>query len=819
MAEVATVYKSYGSFDAIVEPNRSIVYPEYLLRWVPYIGSQEVILRIALEQLFFLKSTDTSLDRFHIGHCVSARYIDIERWTGMDSRTLIRHLEHPTALIRKSKPKVGLVKGKAQQLPNTYRLDPLMLTPGDASDIYFFVKDLKEKGVELQDALDLISSGGLEKIVSEKPYRLPHQDDLFTASSSTSLFAIISTLYGEVSEEESRIDEIEAELLGIVLSYQAVPWYIFEEVLPVVGPHNLMAYLMCLPRTYVGRHNFRLKDGPNTISSWVGKKTLARGIPRMRHSAKNTSQVLTESSQPTSKEIDKHVLSILFSRVETVSGVGNYKIHLQSAPILPWHKAAMNVAKSLSKVSKETLLSIKSSECLNDYNTLLSLLSILKDIIGKLSPMDKQLFQQFITSKNIIPSDGLLPGFSPVQDNSVPFVTLINDLIDNPNNPRSENDPGNNVLFVTLDNENCRYSDNQNSLNNRGIVVSFVTLDNKKIESLGQNTIDNATENIVSFVTLENEKGELICVLQVVGKSEKNAPIVTLEYQIRVLFVILEKLKVSPFVVLGPAKNVLFVTLLKILKSLKILNLIKDSPPQDSKNPDLFSDNDLTSEQEAESDIENKKLLDILISYVDQKVSEDRKPDLALWLLEGIWRTSIKSPEGFAWKKVKGKVPPPQRFIKLLNLSLIDVKNGLSGFGIAFNLFYDWTSEQRSRLQAYLPAKNKVTDNWGGWTIQNEDDQLAENHKAEYEEDLETLDEFISEIESNGIASRKDVNNLSAPRLSRSVEDPVLWRVDFNNDYGYSNFEEFGGIELLKGFLGDTCKNLDICVGGVAIND
>lgn len=136
----------------------------------------------------------------------------------------------------------------------------------------------------------------------------------------------------------------------------------------MVEPYNLMAYLMCLQRTYLNRHNFRLKDGPSTISAWVGKKTLARGFPRSKQSAKNASQVWTESGRPTSKEIDKQMISILFSRVKPVSGVWNYKIHLQSVPILPWHKIAMNVAKSLSKKSKELILSIKDPENLNDYD-------------------------------------------------------------------------------------------------------------------------------------------------------------------------------------------------------------------------------------------------------------------------------------------------------------------------------------------------------------------------------------------------------------------------------------------------------------------
>ena len=154
-----------------------------------------------------------------------------------------------------------------------------------------------------------------------------------------------------------------------------------------------------------------------------------------------------------------------------------------------------------------------------------------------------------------------------------------------------------------------------------------------------------------------------------------------------------------------------------------------------------------------------------------------------------------------------------------MDLRLADVKNGISGYGISFGEFSEWSSEQKSRLRSYLPVENGKNGEWRNGNDQIVDGRLAENQKQAYAEEPEILDAFISKIESQGIARRRDITNFSAPQLSRGTEYPDLWRLEFGNDYGKAFFEENIGIDVLQSYLGVEYQQLDIYVGRVLKND
>jgi hypothetical protein len=136
-----------------------------------------------------------------------------------------------------------------------------------------------------------------------------------------------------------------------------------------------------------------------------------------------------------------------------------------------------------------------------------------------------------------------------------------------------------------------------------------------------------------------------------------------------------------------------------------------------------------------------------------------------------------------------------------------------------FVAFYEWSSEQKDRLRSYLPTGNGKIGEWHNGKDQIDDNQLSENQKQAYAEELEVLDAFISKIESQGIARRSEITNFSSPQLSRGTEYPDLWRLDFGNDYGRAFFEENAGIDELQSYLGVECQQLDIYVGSVLKND
>ncbi len=154
----------------------------------------------------------------------------------------------------------------------------------------------------------------------------------------------------------------------------------------------------------------------------------------------------------------------------------------------------------------------------------------------------------------------------------------------------------------------------------------------------------------------------------------------------------------------------------------------------------------------------------------------------------------------------------------VLDLRLTDAKIAISGYGIAFGDYSKWSSEQKSRLRSYLPAENGQVRGWRNGSDQIDDDQLGENQQLSFPEEPEILNPFIYEIESQGMARGRDIANFNPPQLSRCVEVPGLWRLDFANDYGMVFFEENVGFDVLQLYLGDEPQRRDIFVAGVTYN-
>ena len=80
-----------------------------------------------------------------------------------------------------------------------------------------------------------------------------------------------------------------------------------------------------------------------------------------------------------------------------------------------------------------------------------------------------------------------------------------------------------------------------------------------------------------------------------------------------------------------------------------------------------------------------------------------------------------------------------------------------------FVAFYEWFSEQKDRLRSCLPTGNGKIGEWHNGKDQIDDNQLSENQKQAYAEELEVLDAFISKIEFQGIARESEIANFSSP--------------------------------------------------------
>ncbi len=332
-----------GAIDALINRKNVITIPVYLLHWVPYAGVHQVILRIALEQLFYLNQLSQSdgrlkadLSRYAQAHDVDTRYRDIARWCAMSQRTVIRHLDE-SPLFEKSNQGCEVVDDHYQQKANRYRLPALRLTPGDAQDLLKFIHQQKAEGASLAQLLDKLEKTALSDIASQKPYHLPQKDDLFSKENPPTLRALLTQVYGPPSKDQlGRIEKLQFDLMNPLDAYITVPWYWFRELLPIVGHHELCAYLMCLPLTYRDRTTFNLTGGAKRIANWVGKSTLSLAFPR--GSGKNS------RSSAAARKLAKQraLLSLLFQPQENKKGKKNtYRIGLKRNPLLPHHQAAL----------------------------------------------------------------------------------------------------------------------------------------------------------------------------------------------------------------------------------------------------------------------------------------------------------------------------------------------------------------------------------------------------------------------------------------------------------------------------------------------
>jgi hypothetical protein len=354
MASLGFFAADQGAIDALVNRKNVVTIPTYLLRWVPYTGVHQVILRIALEQLFYLnqhRSADgegkvkADLSRYGKDHAVETRYVDLERWCAMSERTIIRHLED-SPLFEKSNQGCEVVDDHYQQKANRYHLPALRLTPGDAADLLSLIQKEHTAGTPLIDLLEKLEKTAISDIASQKPYRMPQETDSFNAQ-PPGLKALFEQTYGPIPPDLlGRIEKLQFDLINPLNAFLTIPWYWFLELLPVVGHQELMAYLMCIPLTFRDRTHFTLTGGARAIADWVGKSTLALSFPRGNGTPSRSSAAARKLARQRAE------LGLLFQPQENRKGRKNtYQITLKRNPLLPHHQAALDVILTLDETA------------------------------------------------------------------------------------------------------------------------------------------------------------------------------------------------------------------------------------------------------------------------------------------------------------------------------------------------------------------------------------------------------------------------------------------------------------------------------------
>ena len=182
--------------DAILKPDSIAAVPSYLLRFVPYVGSSAVLIATALRQAFYRASREHGADQLYprqddtvtinvqtilktLGNVISrAKFFRIFQQGDMDW------------FVQRAEPKHRVSDGRIQREPNTYHYRGLVLTPGDAQDLYDWL---------LAQGLSLDPLGVLSKAITIPrdqiltfPYRLPSENAHPLFSEPASVHQVVS---------------------------------------------------------------------------------------------------------------------------------------------------------------------------------------------------------------------------------------------------------------------------------------------------------------------------------------------------------------------------------------------------------------------------------------------------------------------------------------------------------------------------------------------------------------------------------------------------------------------------------------------------
>ena len=280
--------------DAILQPESIAAVPIYLLRFIPYVGTDAVLVAIALRQAFyrFGKARGPEQGTPKAGDKVC---LEVERILGMLGGALSRatyfRLMKSGSLdwfITNLGSGHQVVRGQVQRLPNQYQYRGALLTPGDASDLadFLLTEGLRENpGKALAAALATPRNQ-----ILQFPYRAPTDDRFTEALSMQDLLRQLLPNTRLTGELLSLCDALSTALIRPE-SFLAVPWYWFRKVLPAMGTDLGGLYLMARACGYTDwasgkdRDRFWVQGGEATLQAWVRSKSLPRMIPAEKPSS------------------------------------------------------------------------------------------------------------------------------------------------------------------------------------------------------------------------------------------------------------------------------------------------------------------------------------------------------------------------------------------------------------------------------------------------------------------------------------------------------------------------------------------------------
>lgn len=327
----------------VLQDQRKVILPAYLLRYTPFTSPNLILLRAALGQIHFLHQSGAQSEDEFDRRSVTARMNEIQRWSSF-SRTSIYRLLHEDPrsswLVRvENRGAFQNDQGQQISLPNQYTLEPLRLTPGDATDLEAYLQTHLSDWETVDDCLLALPRTDRRQILTY-PYRTPRAGD---RAEPASVLDVLQSVFGAFELTATRltlIDKVRDHLIGT--DFVAAPWYLLRRLLPVYGASIVTAYLMCQPLLFkhngIERDTFWLPGGADTLVAWTNDRSFGKYFPKANAKGRGRPATGEGSSDAAWRKNKRDMLGDFFLRIKTRrdgEGATQWQIKVWDLPVLP----------------------------------------------------------------------------------------------------------------------------------------------------------------------------------------------------------------------------------------------------------------------------------------------------------------------------------------------------------------------------------------------------------------------------------------------------------------------------------------------------
>lgn len=334
----------------VLQEHRKIILPTYLLRYTPFTSPNLIILRAALGQIHYLHQSRAKGEDEFEQRTVTARMSEITRWSSF-SRTSIYRLLHEDPrsqwLVQvENRGSFQNEQGQQISLPNQYLLEPLNLTPGDATDFANYLQEHQTDWQDLDECLIALAKTEKREILSY-PYRVPRAGDRPDPDSVMTILHETFGVFDLTAERLTLIDKVRDHLIGD--DFIAVPWYLLRRLLPIYGASIVALFMMCQPLLYknngVQRDTFWLPGGDQALVDWTGDRSIGKYFPKANAKGRGRPASAQGSSDMEWRSNKRDLLSDFFLRVDARRddhGMTQWHIQVHEMPIRPQDEKLMS---------------------------------------------------------------------------------------------------------------------------------------------------------------------------------------------------------------------------------------------------------------------------------------------------------------------------------------------------------------------------------------------------------------------------------------------------------------------------------------------